>query len=67
VARLSGTPLGTRMPAPSPPGETYIECVPPCQGRRGPGVGHTPQLEAPGLVTGTLRDWLGRHFAPAAG
>ena len=32
-----------------------------------PGVGHTPQLEAPGKVIGTIRDWLGRHFAPAAG
>jgi pimeloyl-ACP methyl ester carboxylesterase len=30
-----------------------------------PGVGHTPQLEAPGTVAGTMRDWLGRHFAPA--
>ena len=32
-----------------------------------PGVGHTPQLEVPESVAGTLRDWLGRHFAPAAG
>jgi pimeloyl-ACP methyl ester carboxylesterase len=32
-----------------------------------PGVGHTPQLEVPGKVIGTIRDWLGRHFAPAAG
>ena len=32
-----------------------------------PGVGHTPQLEVPGVVTGTLRDWLGKHFAPTAG
>jgi pimeloyl-ACP methyl ester carboxylesterase len=32
-----------------------------------PGVGHTPQLEVPGKVIGTMRDWLGRHFAPAAG
>ncbi len=32
-----------------------------------PGVGHTPQLEVPGKVTGTIQDWLGRHFAPAAG
>ena len=32
-----------------------------------PGVGHTPQLEVPDVVTGTLRDWLGRHFAPTAG
>jgi pimeloyl-ACP methyl ester carboxylesterase len=27
-----------------------------------PGVGHTPQLEVPDSVTGTLRDWLRRHF-----
>lgn len=27
------------------------------------GVGHTPQLEAPGAVAGTIQDWLGRHFA----
>ena len=32
-----------------------------------PGVGHTPQLEVPDVVTETLRDWLGRHFAPTAG
>jgi pimeloyl-ACP methyl ester carboxylesterase len=32
-----------------------------------PGVGHTPQLEVPGKVTGTIQDWLGRHFGPAAG
>ena len=32
-----------------------------------PGVGHTPQLEVPDVVTGTLRDWLGKHFAPTAG
>ena len=32
-----------------------------------PGVGHTPQLEVPDAVTETLRDWLGRHFAPTAG
>ena len=32
-----------------------------------PGVGHTPQLEVPDIVTKTLGDWLGRHFAPAAG
>jgi pimeloyl-ACP methyl ester carboxylesterase len=32
-----------------------------------PGVGHTPQLEAPDNVIGTLRDWLGRHFTPTAG
>lgn len=32
-----------------------------------PGVGHTPQLEVPGKVIGTIQDWLGRHFAPAAG
>ena len=32
-----------------------------------PGVGHTPQLEVPDIVTKTLEDWLGRHFAPAAG
>jgi pimeloyl-ACP methyl ester carboxylesterase len=24
------------------------------------GVGHTPQLEAPGNVIGIVRDWLGR-------
>jgi pimeloyl-ACP methyl ester carboxylesterase len=28
-----------------------------------PGVGHTPQLEVPDNVIGTLRDWLGKHFA----
>ncbi len=28
-----------------------------------PGVGHTPQLEVPDSVIGTLRDWLGQHFA----
>jgi len=28
-----------------------------------PGVGHTPQLEVPDNVIGTLRDWLGTHFA----
>jgi pimeloyl-ACP methyl ester carboxylesterase len=27
-----------------------------------PGVGHTPQLEVPGAVIGTMRDWLDRHF-----
>jgi pimeloyl-ACP methyl ester carboxylesterase len=32
-----------------------------------PGVGHTPQLEVPGEVIGTIRDWLDRHFTPAAG
>ncbi len=32
-----------------------------------PGVGHTPQLEVPGKVIGTIRDWLDRHFTPAAG
>jgi pimeloyl-ACP methyl ester carboxylesterase len=32
-----------------------------------PGVGHTPQLEVPGKVAGMIQDWLGRHFAPAAG
>jgi pimeloyl-ACP methyl ester carboxylesterase len=26
------------------------------------GVGHTPQLEVPGVVIGTITDWLGRHF-----
>jgi pimeloyl-ACP methyl ester carboxylesterase len=31
------------------------------------GVGHTPQLEVPDLVVGTVQDWLGRHFAPPAG
>jgi pimeloyl-ACP methyl ester carboxylesterase len=28
-----------------------------------PGVGHTPQLEVPDLVTKTIQGWLGRHFA----
>jgi pimeloyl-ACP methyl ester carboxylesterase len=28
------------------------------------GVGHTPQLEVPGAVTGAITDWLDRHFAP---
>jgi pimeloyl-ACP methyl ester carboxylesterase len=28
-----------------------------------PGVGHTPQLEVPDDVIGTIRDWLGQHFA----
>jgi pimeloyl-ACP methyl ester carboxylesterase len=32
-----------------------------------PGVGHTPQLEVPDKVIGTIRDWLGRRFGPAAG
>jgi pimeloyl-ACP methyl ester carboxylesterase len=32
-----------------------------------PGVGHTPQLEVPDKVIATIRDWLGRHFSPAAG
>jgi pimeloyl-ACP methyl ester carboxylesterase len=32
-----------------------------------PGVGHTPQLEVPDQVIGTIRDWLARHFTPAAG
>jgi len=32
-----------------------------------PGVGHTPQLEVPDVVTEVLRDWLKRHFAPTAG
>ena len=27
-----------------------------------PGVGHTPQLEVPDTVAGTLDDWLKRHF-----
>ena len=27
-----------------------------------PGVGHTPQLEVPDTVAGTLQDWLGRNF-----
>jgi pimeloyl-ACP methyl ester carboxylesterase len=31
------------------------------------GVGHTPQLEVPDMVIGTVRDWLGRHFTPTAG
>jgi pimeloyl-ACP methyl ester carboxylesterase len=28
-----------------------------------PGVGHTPQLEVPDNVIGTIRAWLGQHFA----
>jgi len=28
-----------------------------------PGVGRTPQLEVPDDVIGTIRDWLGQHFA----
>jgi pimeloyl-ACP methyl ester carboxylesterase len=32
-----------------------------------PGVGHTPQLEVPDNVIGTLRDWLGRYSTPTAG
>ena len=32
-----------------------------------PGVGHTPQLEVPDIVTKELRDWLDRHFTPTAG
>ena len=32
-----------------------------------PGVGHTPQLEVPDVVTEELRDWLGRHFASTGG
>jgi pimeloyl-ACP methyl ester carboxylesterase len=28
-----------------------------------PGVGHTPQLEVPDNVIGTLTDWLERQFA----
>jgi len=28
------------------------------------GVGHTPMLEAPDAVVGTVRDWLDRHFTP---
>ena len=31
-----------------------------------PGAGHTPQLEVPDNVIGTLRDWLDRQFAAAA-
>jgi pimeloyl-ACP methyl ester carboxylesterase len=31
------------------------------------GVGHTPQLEVPGAVADAIQDWLGRHFAAAAG
>jgi pimeloyl-ACP methyl ester carboxylesterase len=31
-----------------------------------PGVGHTPQLEVPGQVTGILTDWLDRHFTLTA-
>ncbi len=31
------------------------------------GVGHTPQLEAPGVVVATISDWLGRHFTQENG
>ncbi len=31
-----------------------------------PGVGHTPQLEVPGQVTGILTSWLDRHFTLTA-
>jgi pimeloyl-ACP methyl ester carboxylesterase len=31
-----------------------------------PGVGHTPQLEVPDVVTEALRDWLGRQFVAQA-
>jgi pimeloyl-ACP methyl ester carboxylesterase len=31
-----------------------------------PGVGHTPQLEVPGQVTGIVTDWLDRHFTLTA-
>jgi pimeloyl-ACP methyl ester carboxylesterase len=31
-----------------------------------PGVGHTPQLEVPGQVTGILTDWLDRYFTLTA-
>jgi pimeloyl-ACP methyl ester carboxylesterase len=31
------------------------------------GVGHTPQLEIPDLVVGTISDWLDRHFTPESG
>ncbi|MDQ2812554.1 MAG: alpha/beta hydrolase [Actinomycetota bacterium] len=30
------------------------------------GVGHTPQLEVPGQLLGTLTDWLDRHFTLTA-
>jgi pimeloyl-ACP methyl ester carboxylesterase len=30
-----------------------------------PGVGHAPQLEVPGAVTGAIRDWLDRHHRQA--
>src|SRR5262249_60309087 len=29
-----------------------------------PGVGHTPPLEAPGTVAGTMRDWRGPPLGP---
>ena len=48
-------PEGRRAAARNPRWETVIL----------PAVGHTPQLEAPDTVVGTMRDWLGRHFAPA--
>ena len=28
-----------------------------------PGVGHTPQLEVPDTVIGTVRDWLDRTIS----
>ena len=31
------------------------------------GVGHTPQLEVPDVVIGTVSDWLGRHFTQEDG
>jgi pimeloyl-ACP methyl ester carboxylesterase len=31
------------------------------------GVGHTPQLEVPDLVIGTMRDWLDRQVTPTTG
>jgi pimeloyl-ACP methyl ester carboxylesterase len=30
------------------------------------GIGHTPQLEVPGQLLGTLTDWLDRHFTLTA-
>jgi pimeloyl-ACP methyl ester carboxylesterase len=30
------------------------------------GVGHTPQLEVPDVVVGTVQDWLDRHFTRTA-
>jgi pimeloyl-ACP methyl ester carboxylesterase len=55
VREVTGTPVilvGNEAAARNPGWETVIL----------PGVGHTPQLEVPESVTGTLRDWLRTHF-----